>query len=158
MELFWKDCDGPRSCPNWHGTFAWIWKTGVSLFSLAEELLSGGNSNISYFHLENLGKISNLTSTFFQMGGSNHQLALCLTFFFEAHHQLTFGILRVPLSSNPFHEWIPGIQTTDYIIISWHHYFILEAYYMCNLQICFIHRNMAPNYLDWSVGSKHLLT
>ena len=52
-------------------------KLEFHLFSLAEELLSGGNSKQNYFHLENLGKISNLTSIFFHMGGSNHQLALC---------------------------------------------------------------------------------
>ena len=46
---------------------------------------------------------------------------VCFDVFFSALHQLIvncwfgarwFGILRLPVSSNPFHRGIPGIQTT----------------------------------------------
>ena len=57
-------------------------KTGVSLSSLAEELLSGGNSKYFLFSPWKFGEDFQFDERIFQMGGSNHQLALCLTFFF----------------------------------------------------------------------------
>ena len=52
-------------------------KLEFHFFSLAEELLSGGK-----FSPRKIGEDFQFDEHIFQMGGSNHQLALCLTFFF----------------------------------------------------------------------------